>query len=120
LDGFLRKHGPITGIVNGVDYSQWSPEHDPHIARNYSPADLSGKRECKQAILSEYGLPHGPSRIARSRPWFRASHRKRASTFSPAPRRGMLQEDMNLVVLGSGDPVYESMFHALARAYPIR
>src|SRR3984885_7418490 len=56
LDGFLRNHGPITGIVNGVDYSQWSPEHDPHIAQNYSAADLSGKRACKRAIQAEYGL----------------------------------------------------------------
>ena len=44
LDGFLRRHGPITGIVNGVDYNEWNPEHDPHIAQNYSARDLSGKR----------------------------------------------------------------------------
>jgi starch synthase len=34
LDGFLLKHGPITGIVNGVDYNRWNPEHDPHIAQH--------------------------------------------------------------------------------------
>src|SRR5579859_2102823 len=28
LDGFLRNHGPIAGIINGVDYRQWNPEHD--------------------------------------------------------------------------------------------
>jgi starch synthase len=51
LDGFLRKHSPITGILNGVDYSEWNPEHDPFIARNYSGDDLSGKQECKRAAL---------------------------------------------------------------------
>src|SRR5262249_25627600 len=57
LDTFLRKHGPITGIVNGVDYTEWNPEPDRHIARTYSVNDLSGKRECKRALLSEFGLP---------------------------------------------------------------
>src|SRR5579864_5564740 len=56
LDGFLRKHGPIYGIVNGVDYVEWDPEHDPHIARHYSANDLSGKRECKRTVLEEVGL----------------------------------------------------------------
>jgi starch synthase len=117
LDGFLRKHGPITGIVNGVDYSQWSPEQDPHIARNYSSANLTGKRVCKQAILAEYGLP----RDNLDRPLLgivsRFASQKGFDILADAASR-LLQEDVNLVVLGSGDPVYESMFHALARAYP--
>ena len=57
LDGFLRRHGPVTGIVNGVDYDEWNPEHDPHIAHTYSADDLSGKRACKRALLAEFGLP---------------------------------------------------------------
>ena len=55
LDDFLRKHGPIAGIVNGADYVEWNPEHDPYIARNYSVDDLSGKREWKRALLKELG-----------------------------------------------------------------
>lgn len=117
LDGFLEKHGPITGIVNGVDYSQWNPEQDPHLARNYSPADLSGKRECKRALLAEYGLagdnPDRPLAAIISR---FASQKGFDILEDAAPR--LLQEDLRLVVLGSGDPVYESMFRALAQAYP--
>ncbi len=117
LDGFLLKHGPITGIVNGVDYSQWSPEHDPHIARNYSPSDLSGKRACKRALLAEYGLPQDDL----SRPLLaiisRFASQKGFDLLADAASR-LLKEDLSLVVLGSGDPVYESMFQALARAYP--
>jgi starch synthase len=117
LDGFLRKHGPITGIVNGVDYRQWSPEHDPHIARNYSAGDLSGKSVCKRAILAEYGLPHDNL----DRPLLaivsRFASQKGFDILADAASR-LLQEDLSLVVLGSGDPVYESMFRALAQAYP--
>jgi starch synthase len=117
LDGFLRKHGPITGIVNGVDYTQWSPEHDPHIARNYSATDLSGKRACKRAILAEYGLPHDNLDRPLAAIVSRFASQKGFDILADAAPL-LLREDLDLVVLGSGDPVYESMFHALARAYP--
>jgi starch synthase len=117
LDGFLRKHGPITGIVNGVDYSQWSPEHDPHIAQNYSAADLSGKRACKRAILAEYGLPDDNLDRPLAAIVSRFASQKGFDILADAASR-LLLEDLDLVVLGSGDPVYESMFQALARAYP--
>jgi len=117
LDGFLRKHGPITGIINGVDYSQWSPEHDPHIARNYSATDLSGKRACKRAILGEYGLPQDNLDRPLAAIVSRFASQKGFDILADAASR-LLREDLSLVVLGSGDLVYESMFQALARAYP--
>jgi starch synthase len=117
LDGFLLKHGPIVGIVNGVDYGRWSPEHDPHIARNYSPTDLSGKRTCKRALLAEYGLPEGNLDRLLLAIISRFASQKGFDIFADAASR-LLAEDLSLVVLGSGDPVYESMFQELARAYP--
>jgi starch synthase len=117
LDGFLRRHGPITGIVNGVDYNEWNPEHDPQIARDYSASDLSGKRACKQALLAEYGLPQDNL----DRPLLaiisRFAAQKGFDILADAASR-LLQEDLNLVILGSGDLPYESMFRALARTYP--
>ena len=117
LDGFLAKHGPITGMVNGVDYSQWNPEHDPYIARTYSAADLSGKRECKQTILAEYGLPNDNLERPLIAMISRFASQKGFDIFAEAASR-LLQEDLSLVVLGSGDPSYELMFRALAEAYP--
>jgi starch synthase len=117
LDGFLRRHGPVTGIVNGVDYGVWNPEHDSLIARNYSPADLSGKRACKLGLLAEYGLPQDNP----DRPLLaiisRFAAQKGFDILSEAAPR-LLQEDLNLVVLGSGDLPYESMFRTLAETYP--
>jgi len=117
LDGFLRRHGPITGILNGVDYNEWSPEHDPHIARNYSAVDLSGKRVCKQALLAEYGLPQDNL----DRPLLaiisRFAAQKGFDILADAAAR-LLEEDLNFVVLGSGDLPYESMFRTLADTYP--
>src|SRR5581483_1912929 len=58
LDGVLRaRSGVLTGILNGVDYAQWDPATDRLIPANYSPADLGGKRICKQELIREFGLP---------------------------------------------------------------
>ena len=68
------------GILNGVDYAEWNPEHDPFIARNYSSDDLSGKRECKRALLAELRAAGVTSWIARCSESSRASPHKKAST----------------------------------------
>jgi len=118
LDGFLRKHGPIYGIVNGVDYVEWDPEHDPHIARNYSVNDLSGKAECKRALLEELGLRSG---VGLDRPLIgmvsRFAAQKGIDLIAEIASR-MLEADLYLAVLGSGDPPYEAMFQLLGQTYP--
>ncbi|HET8550621.1 MAG TPA: glycogen synthase GlgA [Bryobacteraceae bacterium] len=58
LDGVLRDRSQlVTGILNGVAYEYWSPDHDPYIARQYSSDSLDGKRECKRDLLATLGLP---------------------------------------------------------------
>src|SRR5690242_1304616 len=63
LDWLLRTRSDrLAGIANGVDYSIWNPETDPHIAANFSADDLSGKRECKLDLLRRFKLPEEPDR----------------------------------------------------------
>src|SRR5688572_24042792 len=63
LDWLLRaRRDRLAGITNGVDYSVWNPETDPHIAANFSVDHLSGKRECKIDLLRRFGLPGEPHR----------------------------------------------------------
>lgn len=63
LDWLLRARSDrLAGIVNGVDYDVWDPETDPHLAKNYSADDLSGKRECKLDLLRRFDLPLEPER----------------------------------------------------------
>lgn len=56
LDGVLREHSwKLRGIVNGMDYSEWSPGADPHLRSdgfcNYGTDDLAtGKAQCKAAL----------------------------------------------------------------------
>ena len=63
LDWLLRaRRDRLAGITNGVDYDLWNPETDPHIAANFSAADLSGKLACKLDLLRRFGLPAEPER----------------------------------------------------------
>ena len=58
LDGALRARAAVlSGILNGVDYREWSPDVDPLLPANYSVDDLSGKAVCKEHLLREFGLP---------------------------------------------------------------
>jgi starch synthase len=117
LDGLLRRRAPIDGIVNGVDYSEWSPEQDPRIARNYSAEELSGKRECKRALLGEFGLPAANLERPVIGMVSRFAAQKGFDLIAEVAAR-LLAQDLALVVLGSGDAEYESMFRALAQSYP--
>jgi starch synthase len=48
LEGVLLKRaGDLTGILNGVDYSDWNPATDPWLASHYTADNLEGKKACK-------------------------------------------------------------------------
>jgi starch synthase len=51
-----RSHRLI-GITNGVDYEVWDPETDAELPAHFNIDDLSGKRECKRALLEAFSLP---------------------------------------------------------------
>jgi starch synthase len=51
------RSGRLIGITNGVDYEVWNPETDPELPVHFSVDDLSGKAECKRALLENFGLP---------------------------------------------------------------
>ncbi len=58
LDWLLRQRSDrLFGIVNGVDYDVWNPETDRQLPAHFNRRDLSGKRECKRALLQKFFLP---------------------------------------------------------------
>ena len=64
LEGVLRtRSSTVTGILNGVDYDEWSPETDKFIETRYSPRDFSGKAACKQDLLESFGITKGDLRL---------------------------------------------------------
>ncbi len=117
MDGVLRLHAAkLSGILNGVDYSIWSPEIDPYLRARYSTTDLSGKLASKLALQEEFGLP--PSE---SRPLIgivsRFAEQKGLDLVTDIAG-WLASQDVSLAVLGSGDTHTQDAFRALAAEFP--
>jgi starch synthase len=119
LEGVLRSRNPnIAGILNGVDYCEWNPAIDRHIASNYSPESLDGKQECRRDLLKTFSLdPESTTPVIGIVSRFAAQ--KGFDLIALAADR-LAHEDVTMVVLGSGDQDYEDLFHRLVRQYPGR
>ncbi len=120
MDGALRARANVlSGILNGVDYRQWSPEIDPNIPARYSAEDLAGKRVCKQQLLEEFGLP--PAAMDRPLIGIVSRFTRQKGTDILAEISGQLvADDVYVVALGSGEPEYETFFRDMAAAHPGR
>ena len=120
LDGVMRSRADrLIGILNGVDYSVWSPERDKLIPMKYSAKDMSGKHVCKQALLELFGI--APEHAAR--PLIGIVSRfadQKGFDLIAEKALELMKEDLSLVVLGSGDRKYEELFLALADTFPGR
>lgn len=116
LDGVLREHkGRLKGILNGVDYQDWDPARDPYIARRFSSGDLSGKADCRRELREIFALSGLPSRpilgiVAR------LVEQKGVDLVVKAADR-ILKAGADLVILGSGDDLYQRELSALARRH---
>ncbi|MEK6300437.1 MAG: glycogen synthase GlgA [Acidobacteriota bacterium] len=112
FDGLLRaRRNDLFGILNGVDYDEWSPEKDTHIPARFSPDDLSGKQACKRDLLRSFGLPEDLNRpligcISR------LSDQKGFDLIIDIADQ-MLNRGVAFVLLGSGAEMYERIFQSL-------
>ncbi|MBT0662903.1 glycogen synthase GlgA [Geobacter pelophilus] len=117
LEGVVRERSAdLFGILNGVDYGEWSPENDPFIPATYSACNLSGKKICKRELQMEMGLPvrddvplfgivsrmvkqKGIDILAEALPW-------------------ILSLDVQFVMLGGGEPWAHFYFGDVMAAHP--
>ncbi|HYP12376.1 MAG TPA: glycosyltransferase, partial [Bryobacteraceae bacterium] len=118
LDDLLRsKASVLDGIVNGVDYTEWSPENDAFTAQSYSADDLSGKQVCKADLLREFGLPSEDL----ERPLIGMVSRfvdQKGFDLIERILPELLTEDLSIVAIGTGEQRYEEAFRSLAATHP--
>ena len=108
--------GDLVGILNGVDYDEWDPRHDRHIAQRYSPEGPVGQggvqgrpaarlRPAREPDLPVVGivsrLVHQKGFDIVVRAWY-----------------DLLQRPLRMVVLGTGEPEVQDGFRALAAPRP--
>lgn len=119
LEGVLQEKGSrLSGILNGVDYAVWNPEADQLIAANYGPKDLSGKASCKVELQKTAGLPVRPETPVIGMV-SRLSSQKGIDLLEAAVP-GLMERDVQLVLLGTGEERYERAFQAIGKRFPDR
>src|ERR1035437_920805 len=118
LEGVLRdRSATVTGILNGVDYEEWSPQTDRFIAAKYSPQDLRGKLQCKQDLLHAFGVTSADSKVPVIGIVSRFAAQKGFDLISQIMDR-LAREEMIVVALGAGDKLFEDMFLRLNKQFP--
>ena len=118
LEGVLRNRAAtVTGILNGVDYDEWSPETDKYVSTKYSPKDLAGKAKDKQDLLQTFGISNADAKLPVIGIVSRFAAQKGFDLIAQVMDR-LAREDMILVVLGTGDKEYEEMFLRLQKQFP--
>jgi starch synthase len=118
LEGVLRgRSSTVSGIVNGVDYDEWSPQTEKFIVAKYSPQDLSGKQKCKQDLLNAFGVADADAKLPVIGIVSRFAAQKGFDLIAQIMDR-LAREKMIVVVLGTGDKTYEDMFQRLQKQFP--
>lgn len=115
-----RNQGRFTGILNGVDETLWDPQHDPLIEKTYHLRAMQGKRRNKTALQRAFGLPLDSEKLLLVMV-SRLTAQKGADLVITAMRALLSQPqkpDIQLALLGTGDPVLEKGFSDLAAAFP--
>ncbi|MCI6170730.1 MAG: glycogen synthase GlgA [Selenomonas bovis] len=118
LDGLLRsREQDLSGIVNGIDYSVYNPRTDKYIFETYDEESLDRKLDNKIALQKSLGLPE-----RRNVPLIAIVSRlvepKGMDLVVRMMDEILQHEEIQLVVLGTGEKRYEDWFKGLAWRYP--
>lgn len=117
LDQIVRNNEfKLVGILNGIDDIGYSCEHDTHLFKNFTPDDFSGKAVCKQELQKMLNLPVKPDTPIVSMVSRLVSHKGLDLVTNVLEE--LLQGDVQVVILGTGDSHFEGYFCDLARRYP--
>ena len=117
LNNSLNKRAnDLFGILNGIDYATNDPETDKRLFATFNSEDLEGKSINKKKLQEYLGLPQKPdvpvigiiSRLVD----------QKGFDLIAAVLNELLQLDLQLIILGTGEYRYEELFKTAAKAFP--
>ncbi|MGQ9557072.1 MAG: glycogen synthase GlgA [Desulfurispora sp.] len=116
LDGLLRQRSAhLYGIVNGINYHEFDPHQDRRIFKNYQPDNLAARKENKFGLQQEMGLP------VQDVPVMGLVSRlvdQKGLDLLLEIVDDLLQQEVQLCILGMGDPYYEQAFREVRKRHP--
>jgi len=114
----IRNEYKLSGIINGIDYDFYNPATDTHIFKNYDVGCIEEKVLNKKLWQDEIGLP-----VDGDTPMIALVSRlvghKGLDLFTKIVHN-TLQQDIQLVVVGTGDQKYVDFFKQLESKYPTK
>ncbi len=111
---FQSRESDLFGILNGCDYSEWSPEVDSFIPKQFKANRISmvrGKKACKSALQEEVNLPQ--KEVAMYGMVCRLTNQKGIHYLLPILEQ-FLKNDVQVVIVGTGDPVLANQLAEIA------
>ena len=117
LDAHLRYHsGKLHGIVNGIDYGMWDPSTDKLLAAPYDVTDvIEKKKKNKLAMQESLGLEQDENKFVIGL-ISRLTDQKGLDLVNAIVPQ-LMDGNTQVVVLGTGDAVYEDSFRYYENAY---
>lgn len=119
MEGILEQRADdLYGILNGIDDEEWNPETDIHLPAHYNVKDLTGKAVCKRALQQTLHL-----REEEDTPIFglvgRFTQQKGFHLALEALTHLLASgKELQVAILGSGDPILADAFTALSYRFP--
>lgn len=105
----------LFGILNGVDYDEWSPAVDPLIAANFDSNDMEGKQKCKNDLRKKFGLPEWEVPLIGFVGRFAE---QKGIELIAGVIGGLMHLDAQFVFLGTGEKWAEGFFSDISARYP--
>ena len=113
LDNHIHAHHEkLFGILNGVDYDEWSPATDEYLVKQYDVRKLSGKKACKKDIQKEFNLEIRED-VAVIGFVGRFAEQKGIGLIAGV-LEGILDLDVQVIMLGTGEKWAEGFFNDIA------
>jgi starch synthase len=113
----VKYRNKLRGILNGIDVDEWNPATDLNLPKNFSVDDMSGKAVCKKILQEEFGLERDPDV-----PIFgvvsRLASQKGIDLFVSVVEGMLNTENIQVAILGTGDPALEEQLSNLNARYP--
>ena len=112
----LERKDELCGILNGVDYGVWNPEKDTLIPAKYSAITLTEKAKNKKALAKEAGLPFD-AQVPIIGMISRLTNQKGFDLIMAAAD-DLVKQQVQIVILGTGDPQYHKMMEKVRKSHP--
>jgi starch synthase len=117
MEGLLNARSKdLCGIVNGIDYEEFNPKKDSLIAQTFSKSNLTGKAVNKASLQKELGLT-----VREDIPVIGLISRlvdQKGLDLIACVLEEILNEEVQLIILGTGDRKYEDLFKEASRSHP--